>query len=361
MLIDQHTGTLRSALRQWSKHPEVRTRKGYDGLLFELTAKNARDYLRRFHGLDADSSRVEELGGGVSNTVVLVENGDQRLVLKQSLGKLRVEQDWYADRARVLREADAIERLSAELPSGSLPTVLFQDRENFAFAMTAAPPGARTWKSLLLEGEVSPTVAQTIARMLAAIIRASRQHPEWQIRFGDQTVFDELRLDPYYRATAARHPGLRSFFEDLIAECSGRRESLVHGDWSPKNFLVAADATVMAIDFEVIHYGNPAFDAAFFLNHLLLKSFFKPAWAGLYRVAAEQFWSVLAAEVAPGMNWLEASSIRQLAGLLLARIDGKSPAEYIRGETMKEAIRGFAKQLIHEPPGSVAEVFGRLR
>ena len=116
----------------------------------------------------------------------------------------------------------------------------------------------------------------------------------------------------------------------------------------------------MAIDFEVIHYGNPAFDAAFLLNHLLLKSFFKPAWAELYRVAAEQFWSTLFAE-APAMNWLEASTIRQLGGLLLARIDGKSPVEYIRSETTKNAIRGFAKQLIHEPPGSVAEVFGRLR
>jgi len=154
---------------------------------------------------------------------------------------------------------------------------------------------------------------------------------------------------------------LRWFFEDLIAECSGRRESLVHGDWSPKNFLVACDGSVMAIDFEVVHYGNPAFDAAFLLNHLLLKSFFKPAWAELYRVAAEQFWSTLSDEAPPGMNWLEASTLRQLGGLLLARIDGKSPAEYIRSETTKNAIRGFAKQLIHEPPGSVAEVFRRLR
>lgn len=347
--------------RGWSAETGPgRNAKGYDGLLFELTAQNARDYLRRFHGLDADSARVEELGGGVSNTVLLVEDGNRRLVLKQSLGKLRVAQDWYSDRARVLRESDAIEHLSTELPPGSLPTVLFHDRENFAFAMTAAPPGARTWKSLLLEGEVSPAIAQTIAGMLAAIIRVSRRHVEWQIRFGDQTVFDELRLDPYYRSTATRHPDLRSFFDDLITECSGRRESLVHGDWSPKNFLVAGGGAVMAIDFEVIHYGNPAFDAAFLLNHLLLKSFFKPAWAELYRVAAEQFWSTLFAEV-PSMNWLEASTIRQLGGLLLARIDGKSPVEYIRSETTQNAIRGFAKQLIHEPPGSVAEVFGRLR
>ena len=91
----------------------------------------------------------------MSNTVLLVENGNRRLVLKQSLGKLRVEQDWYSDRARVLREADAIESLSAYLPPGSLPRILFHDRENFAFAMTAAPSSARTWKSLLLEGEVS--------------------------------------------------------------------------------------------------------------------------------------------------------------------------------------------------------------
>ena len=56
--------------------------------LFELQANNATQYLND-RGIGC--KRVTELGGGVSNTVLLVETGDQRLVLKQALGKLLLE------------------------------------------------------------------------------------------------------------------------------------------------------------------------------------------------------------------------------------------------------------------------------
>jgi hypothetical protein len=45
---------------------------------------------------------------------------------------------------------------------------------------------------------------------------------------------------------------------------------------------------------------------------------------------------------------------------MLARVDGKSPAEYIRDEDLKQRIRAFARDLILRPPRSVTEVFERL-
>ena len=175
---------------------------------------------------------------------------------------------------------------------------------------------------------------------------------EWEETFGDQTVFDQLRLDPYYRFTASRHPDLADRFDALIRNCGQRRCALVHGDWSPKNFLLDG-AAVMAIDFEVIHFGDPSFDAAFLLNHLLLKSFYRPQWRDQYREAALRFWRTLAQPA----GWFEPATIEHLGGLLLARIDGKSPAEYIRSEDLKKSIRRFARKLILDPPASIEEIF----
>src|SRR5262249_57492901 len=108
------------------------------GTVVEVSAANAAAYLRG-RGIELASPRLSELGGGVSNTVLLVESGARRFVLKQALGKLRVEQEWLADRERIFRESAALRELSGRLPAGSLPEVLFEDRENFAFAMSAAP------------------------------------------------------------------------------------------------------------------------------------------------------------------------------------------------------------------------------
>ena len=323
--------------------------------LFELHTGNAAEYLR-LRGIAVDAPRITELGGGVSNTVLLVQAGPRRFVLKQALGKLRVQADWFSDRGRAFRESTAMRWLAPHLPPDSVPEILFEDRENGLFAMTAAPAEAETWKDLLMRGDASAPVAEAVARMLAAMVSASWRNPEAERLFGDQTVFDQLRLDPYYRTTAARHPDLRPQFDRLLRESSARRVSLVHGDWSPKNFL-AGPSGVMAIDFEVIHFGDPSFDSAFLLNHLLLKSFYMPRWSTQLAWLARRFWEVYCAGLPPGCGWIEPATLSHLGCLLLARIDGKSPAEYITERVLQERVRQFARRLICSPPAHVAGVF----
>lgn len=319
----------------------------------ELTAANAYEYLR---GRGIEAGRITELGGGVSNTVLLIEGEGRRMVLKQSLGRLRVQQEWLSERGRIFRESGALKGLAEDFAPGSLPEVVFEDRENFAFAMTAAPVDAVSWKSLLLEGAAEDDTAHQVGALLAAMIRASLHSQRWAEEFGDQTVFDQLRLDAYYRTTARRHPDIAACIDRLISDSAQRRVSLVHGDWSPKNFLVSG-GKVMAIDFEVIHFGDPAFDTAFLLNHLLLKSYFRPQWAGRYGRVARCFWETLfdglPRECAPIQAW----TWQHLGCLLLARIDGKSPAEYIRDPDMKEEIRQRARQMIVNRPRSIEEAF----
>jgi len=330
-----------------------------------LTPSNASGYLVA-RGV-ARPRDVRELGGGVSNTVLLVDLGGLRLVLKQSLHKLRVEQDWFADPDRIFRESAALMALAPHLPPGSLPEVFFEDRVNRVIAMTAAPPEAETWKSLLLRGEVSPKIAATIGRMLAAIWRASWHagsgNADWEDEFGDQTVFRELRLDPYYRSTAMRHPDLAGHIESLMHESAARRLALVHGDWSPKNFLIAG-SSVTAIDFEVIHFGDPSFDTAFLVNHLALKSFLQPGRRAAYQAAAVCFFDA-ARQGLPedgrrhAAAWLEPATLAHLGALMLARVDGKSPAEYL-DSALQGRVRSVARDLILHPPATIGEVFRRI-
>ena len=57
---------------------------------------------------------------------------------------------------------------------------------------------------------------------------------------------------------------------------------------------------------------------------------------------------------------LAAATLQHLGWLLLARVDGKSPAEYLGQGELPDRVRRFARRLIVSPPASVAEVFQRL-
>jgi 5-methylthioribose kinase len=328
--------------------------------ILELNPQNVHSYLAaRQLAKQADAISVSELGGGVSNIVLLLEwRGDpgRRWVLKQSLEKLRVQDDWRSERARIYREAEAIEALRPALGESALPEIIHIDRDNFVYVMTAAPAGAVSWKEHLLAGEVDLRVAAEAGLLLGRMIKASRADTALRQQFADRTVFDQLRIDPYYRTTARRHPDVRAALVQLVSNSWNIQSALVHGDYSPKNMLVS-DGQIFLIDFEVIHWGDPAFDAGFLLNHLFLKSFHQPQFAAGYFAAVRDFWKTLSTEVPELVNrGFEALTVRHLGGLMLARIDGKSPAEYIRDEDVKERVRSVAKQILREQPQSLEDV-----
>ena len=314
--------------------------------MFQLTEANAPAYLaeRSWPG-----ASITPLGGGVSNTVLLAECLRGRIVCKQALEKLRVEADWRSRPDRTLREADALLAVAPLLPPGAVSEIVFIDRPNCIYAMAAAPASSTDWKTALLRGHINPAIATAAGHTLGAIIRGTWRQPAWEAQFGDQTVFDELRLDPYYRFTAARHPDCAAHFESLIESCRTRRVSLVHGDWSPKN-LLTTETGVMAIDFEVVHYGNPCFDLGFLLCHLVLKSIHMPSHAPALQACAHAFWSAL--NLPPELP----GTIAHLGGLLLARADGKSPAEYLTSPE-RDQLRRTAKQIIQTPPDSIDKIW----
>lgn len=324
---------------------------------FILSAAGARDYLASCDLIgEGEIIEVQELGGGVSNIVMLITfpgNARKRWVIKQSLGKLRVKDDWCSDRARIFKEADCMRALGSLLAPGVVPEVVWEDRPNYLLVMTAAPAKSRVWKDLLLAGQVDAALAQQAGRLLATVIAGSQRDGGFRRVFDGRAVFDQLRIDPYYRTVAARCPDVAPAIQSLIADSWDIRIALTHGDYSPKNMLVH-DSKIFLIDFEVAHWGDPAFDVAFLLNHLLLKAFHRSQQWAEYAAAARQFWETLTANLNDARTEsLEEMTVRHLGALMLARIDGKSPVEYITEEPVKNAARRAGKRILLDCPPRV--------
>jgi tRNA A-37 threonylcarbamoyl transferase component Bud32 len=315
--------------------------------MIELTQDNAAGYLRG-KGLipEGVTPGVSSLGGGISNTVIKVTLPRDCFVVKQSLPSLRVQEDWPFDRSRIFVERDCMALLGELLPEGCVPSVKFSDDENYIFGMSCAPAGGVLWKELLLSGRIDQTSARRVGALLAEMHNKTAANSIAQSHFSEQTGFIQGRIDPYHRSTARAHPDLAAIIEEEVGRILGTRLALVHGDYSPKNMFMYPDHVLM-LDFEVAHYGDPAFDIAFCLTHLILKAVKFPKWSPRYLLAARTFWHSYAAHQSPSLNFrVEHSTIRELGCLLLARIDGKSKIEYINDEPSRQLVRHIARRIL---------------
>ena len=315
--------------------------------------------------------RVSLLTGGVSNRVLRVEFHDpqrENWVIKQAREKLAVEQEWLCSVERLIREMDTlqicnqlIKQTQTKSPGhqASVPEIHFEDRENYVYGMTAASADCRVWKADLLDGEVDPRVAQGCGWLLGVLHAGSWGHDAVQQSIGSTEFFDDLRLDPYYRQIARVHLELKESVERLLTLNQQHRHCLVHGDYSPKNILVN-DSSVVLLDFEVGHYGDPAFDLGFFLTHLHIKTLISGSRFNQYTELIDQFWQsysqVMRDVLSPTeLDVLEARACQNLGGCLLARVDGKSPVEYLTEQNYKAAVRHVGwNTLVNELPSLAA-------
>lgn len=287
-------------------------------------------------------AQAVELGGGVSNIVLAVGP----YVVKQALPRLRVADEWLAKQERALTEAEAL-RLAARLTPGRVPPLADVDPSLCAVTIGRAPEGWRTWKAALLDGEADPAVAEALGSILACWHAATAGDGDVARRFADWEAFEQLRVDPYHRTVARRHPDLAPAVCRLIADMAARRAALVHGDFSPKNVLLG-DGGLWVLDFEVAHFGDPDFDLAFMLTHLALKAVHRPQRRQGYRRCAEAFLTAYRLG-APAFAPVPQRLARHLGCLMVARVDGKSPAEYLTAAGREEA-RERGRRLLLRPP-----------
>lgn len=306
----------------------------------------------------------EPLTGGVSSDIHRVDTPTGPVCVKRALARLKVAAVWEAPVERNRYERAWLE-LAAEVVPDNVPAVLAHDDEAGLFVMPYLDPVDHpVWKAELRDGRVDGGFAGAVGDVLGAIHAATADDDEVAEAFPTAALFDALRLEPYLGSTARAHPDLAAVLGTLRARTAATRRVLVHGDVSPKNVLCGPAGPVL-LDAECATFGDPAFDVAFCANHLVLKGRWRPEHRRDHLRALDAFVSAYRHHV----GWepvadVERRAAELLPALLLARVDGTSPVEYL-DDAGRADVRAFAVELLRgEPPttiGAVSEAWGARR
>lgn len=289
------------------------------------------------------------LTGGVSSDIWRVDTAGGPICVKRALPKLKVADDWHAPVGRNAYEAAWMRTVRGIVPTAA-PEILFHDAESGLFAMPFLPEDRYPlWKAMLRDGIARAGDAAAVGRTLGQIHAATEGDPVVADAFATDDIFHAIRLEPYLLATGRRHPGLNARLAELADITASNRVCLVHGDVSPKNILIGPDGPVF-LDAECAWYGDPAFDLAFCLNHLLLKCLWTPSARADFEVCFDAFVTAYADAVSAMRDRaILRRTAHLLPGLFLARVDGKSPVEYITEDGQRDLVRKTAIPLLTTP------------
>ncbi|HUA03192.1 MAG TPA: aminoglycoside phosphotransferase family protein [Solirubrobacteraceae bacterium] len=296
-------------------------------------------YLREKRVVPPDTEvEVSSLSGGISNVVLLAEWHRGAVVVKQPHAELAVDDVWPFDRQRVFVERDCMSVLAERLPS-SAPEVVFSDEERFLFGMTLAPPGGTIWKHEHDAGIADPKRTDLAAQLLSRMHTETANDAALEARFGANWPLIQGRIDPYHRTAAAAHEDVADRIEHEVQRLLATRSCLVHGDFSPKN-LIAYPNRMLMLDFEVAHYGDPAFDVAFLLALLVLDGMRHDD--PTFLLESRRFWDIYDGPAE------EAAVVAELGCIVLARVDGKSRLPLAREVQVRG--RNYARHLLLDEP-----------
>ena len=304
-------------------------------------------------GADEEPAMIP-LTGGVASDIWRVEAARGPFCVKRALAKLKVTADWRAPVIRNEYEVAWFETVAGAVPE-AVPEILGHDPQAGLFAMAwLDPSNHRLWKADLAAGVADPAVAYAVGDRLGRIHAATAARPELAERFPTDSIFHAIRLEPYLEAAGRTRPEVAAELGALVERTATTKRCLVHGDVSPKNIQVGPTGPLF-LDAECAWWGDPAFDLAFCLNHLLLKCLWVPGKAAGFLRCFERMTTAYLA----GVDWenadaLEARVASLLPGLFLARVDGKSPVEYLTEETDKALVREAAIGWLKHPPATLA-------
>ena len=322
--------------------------------MLPLTQHAIRATLQRIGLLsDAEPFACEPLSGGVSSDIWRITIGSRGYCLKRALPRLKVAQLWEAPVSRNRFEWKWFQTAGA-ICRDCVPNLVAHDADAGLFVMDYLDPKSfPVWKAQLRDGIVEETTAEQVAQRLATIHAFTANGPHVASEFATDHAFYAIRLEPYLVATGRIHCDIADRLHSIVHETASTKRALVHGDVSPKNILVGPRGPVF-LDAECAWYGDPAFDVAFCLNHLLLKCLWRPRHSQAYLARFDRF----AAEYLCAVSWeprarIEARIARLLPALFLARIDGKSPIEYVTNERDKDRVRNVARPLIRSPADEI--------
>ncbi len=301
------------------------------------------ELLRKDGIIRSSTPQVQSLTGGVSSDIYKIIDEDRTFVVKRALEKLKVEADWKADLSRNHYEAAYIRYVGSFLPR-SVPQILSQGDGYFVMEYLE---GFKNWKQLLMQKSCHLEYARQAGTLLGSIHRHSSGDPLAAQNFAAAENFIQLRVAPYLYHIAEQHVEVADIILEEAHRLIHNNTCLIHGDFSPKNILVAGERMVL-VDCEVAFYGDATFDVSFLLCHLMLKGLYHYPENQPFRQLAEVYLQAYQKERGLAMNDFEnllEQVSRLVLMLLLARVDGKSPVEYLNEEE-QDFTRSFTlKQL----------------
>lgn len=285
------------------------------------------------------------LAGGVSCDIWRIDGLEGPLVIKRPLAKLRVAADWFAPIARSASEVRWL-RYAHAIDPAMAPEVVAEFPALNAFALRFIP-NCPAWKDELSAGRIDVDFAGQVGRAIGAVHSASARDPAVLAALADGSMFEALRIDPFLLHVARHNAAVAAPLREIADDLAGRRIALVHGDVSPKNILVSGQGPII-LDAECAVAGDPAFDLAFCTTHLLLKA----VW--LDRAEMQVAAATMIVAHAQSIDWEKPADLLLRAGkltaaLLLARIEGKSPAPYLTDAVQRRTVARQASTLLLAP------------
>ena len=310
-------------------------------------------------GRASEVSEVASLTGGVASDIARVVVGGKSYCVKFALEKLRVAADWHAPVHRSRAEYAWLS-VAGKVAPGAAPEMHGFSEAEHGFAMSfITGADVRLWKTSLLNGDPISDEAARVADVLGRVHAAGAAADFDRSAFDNSADFHAIRVEPYLLFTAQQHPSVAQNLVHLAASLDAARVTLVHGDVSPKNILFRGNQPIL-LDAECASMGDPCFDVAFCLNHLILKSVHLPKSRARLLESVLEFWQAYA----PHVGWedlaaLESRTVALLPALMLARIDGKSPVEYL-SESERAWVRAKALRLLEHPEDGLRSLVSNL-
>jgi len=301
-------------------------------------------------GVASDIAKVTTFGGAGSETSYCV---------KFALPKLRVKADWFAPVERNFAEYSWLKTVAAIAPEASIDLYGHSAHHN-GFVMSYLE-GDDTYllKSVLLAGGGQAEQAEAIGQLLGKIHAHASTTSFSRDGFYNQDDFYAIRIEPYLVHTARSYPEHSAAFQRMADQLYESEAVLIHGDVSPKNILFQNNRPYL-LDAECATMGDASFDVCFCLNHFILKAVHVPGCLARYLSFCTRFWAAYRGYVAgEEVKHLEARVLKLLPMMMLARVDGKSPVEYLTEEEQAH-IRQIALPLLEAPTASLHEFIQRI-
>jgi len=318
--------------------------KKYEQII--LNKWNIRDYLKRILSdrFNREPRHVEELRGGIINSVYRVDFDSEKIVLKQALVNAKSRYvSCKLNPNRVIKEYEAIRIFKKYAKADFLPNPIFIDRKNYVMVVESVPDPYHTLKMDLIDNVVDVKIAEDIVKSLSLLHNSTMEKEEIHLGFDNRENFMNLKIK-LQCLEITRNEILKREISKFVTNSIAKKICLLHGDIAPKNILVHG-REVFFIDLEESHYSDPALDIGYLLAHYFLNAINNLSLEHFYD-AIDRMWKTYLDRVNLRDEDFRKRIVKYIGIFLLSRIDGQAKADQVKSEKIKQIIRDIAKDII---------------